>query len=318
MRIFITGGWSMIGRALMDVIRNEFEEQDIPISMIAPKHNELDILDYDQFDYWLSQYPPDCMFALAGWNGGIQFNKEHPAEIFQKNAQMALNTLSLAHKHNVQKVVSVLPSCSYAHGSDVLTEMDFLKGPPHQSVECHGMAKRIYFEYSRQLHRQYGRNYVCCVLNNVMGPYDSFDESKTKVIGGLINRFYNAKLNNLPEVECWGTGSPLRSFLFSEDAAMGILLTMKTDDYPLQVINIDGEEEVSIKEVAETIADVVGYTGKITWLKEKPDGQMRKKLDTKTMKMTLGWSPQTSFREGIEKTVRWYEENILPTITGTT
>lgn len=317
--VLVTGGSSMIGRQLVPLLRDEGFE------VFAPSKMEMNCLVlqsvYDYFD----KHQPDYVIHLAGYNGGIEFNKRFPADIYMQTAWMALSVLGAASFYS-KKVVSVLPSCAYFPGkqyirndewgtpyiandgvADVLYERNFAKGEPHESVACHGLAKRILFDYSRQLHKQFKLNAVSCVLNNCYGPNARHDEPlRLKVADALIQRFCDTKANGGKTVQVWGTGQSRREFLFAKDAAIGILKVLQHYDDPTEVINIGSGTDVSIKELAELIRDIVDPSITIEFDTSKPDGQMKKMFDNTKMKNLLRWEPSTELADGIKETVDWY------------
>lgn len=315
--VLVTGGSSMIGRQVIKKLNERGAAH-----VLSPTHNEVDLLNLFELEGYFydlrvcgQHHKIDYIVHLATYSGNIQFNKNFPADIYFRTSQMALNILDFAHREEVEKVVSVLPSCAYSafdkdgHTKEVLFEKEFDDGHSHPSVDCHGHAKRVLFDLSRMMHKQHGHNYVCCVLNNSMGEFDSFDIDKTKVIGGMIKKFVEAKRANFPYVECWGTGAPRREFIHCEDAAEGIIRTLEMYDDPQEVINIGGVAEISIKALAELIASLCNYQGKIVWLTDKGDGQMRKRLNNRKMLDILKWQPQISLEEGIVRAIRYYEDN---------
>lgn len=310
-KVMITGGGSMIMRAVEKALHKYARWGEVEII----RHKNCDLTDQSQFRARIKAFQPDYVIHGAGYNGNIQFNQKYMAVIFWRTAQMALNVLSVCSDWRIPKVVSILPSCAYSYADkegkpkELLREEEFEDGPPHPSVECHGLAKRVLFDYSRMISQQYGLNYVCCVLNNAYGPHDSFDPDKTKVIGGLIKKFVDAQENNLPSVECWGTGSPRREFIYSEDAGEGIVRVLEEyDDFSLP-INLGCGYDISIKELAELIAQLVGYKGEIKWDVSKGDGQMKKLFSNIRMKELLRWEPKIHLVTGLSRTITWYKEN---------
>lgn len=308
-RIMVTGGTSMLGACTC----KELEKKGALVDEVP--HKECDLLDEKDVNKRFSEFMPDMVVHCAGFNGGISFNKQFPATIYYRTAQMGLNVLTACAINDVKKVVSILPSCAYSafdkddEPRQLLMEKDFLNGSSHESVFCHGESKRILYNYSRQLHKQFNLNYVCAILNNCMGPRDSFDPDKTKVVGALIKKFVDAKRNGAPHVEVFGTGAAKREFLFSEDAGEGIVRVLESYDDPTLPINLGGGTEISIKKLAEKIKGLVGYEGKIKYLSEYPDGQLRKLLSDTRTKDLLGWSPKTRIDTALKRTIEYYEEN---------
>lgn len=310
--VLITGPSSMIGQQLCE------KADDRNYNVFTIGHDQCDLTDSDQVTKYFNKLNRanikiDRVIHAAGWNGGIEWNKRFPATIYYKTAMMGLNVLTHAQRYYPQsKTISILASCSYPDLGDQLIEKHLWDGPPNNTVECHGSAKRLLDAYSRQLNKEHEYKAVTCVLTNSYGPGDSFHLSKTKVVGALIRKFVEAQQQKLPEVHCWGTGKPLREFMYCEDAANAILDACKLYEDYSQPINIGSGQEVSIKVLTEIIASAVEYTGEIIWETDKPDGQMRKRLDLTRMYdlgiPTLFWKP-THIVDGIRNTVGWYIEN---------
>lgn len=268
-----------------------------------------DLTDLDKTWRFIRSTQPDYIIHLAGYNGGIKFNKEHPMPIFFRTSRMALNVIECAALAGVKKVVSIISSCAYPDSGDhPLYEGTLWSGMPNSSVECHGLSKRILDAASRQVYKELGLPYVCCVLTNCFGEHDRFHPDRSKVVGGLIKRFVEARDNNLPYVECWGTGKPVRELMYAADAGESIVQVLERYDNPDMPINIGSRQEISIKELVDLIVKIVNYKGKVVWLTEKGDGQMRKFLDSSTMQTMLNVQI-TPFEEALTRTIRWYENN---------
>lgn len=327
--VLITGGSSMIGKQLIPILKSD------GYNVLAPTKDEMNCMVlqavYDYFD----KYKPKYIFHLSGFNGGISFNAKYPADIYFQTAWMALSVLSAASFYS-DKVVSVLPSCAYYPyyrrltiedgmtkdvdeiPAQLLCEKEFESGEPHPSVACHGLSKRILFDYSRQMNKQFKMNAVCCVLNNCYGPYARHDEpERLKVADNLIQKFCDAKqkkrstkldITDKDPVIVWGTGSPRRELLFSKDAAEGIYKVFQHYDNPQEVINVGSGTDVSIKDLAEKIRDIVDPEIQIVYDTSKPDGQMKKLFDNSKMKELLRWEPKTSLEDGLRETIEWYNK----------
>lgn len=259
---------------------------------------------------------PDYVFHLAGHNGGIAYNDAFPADIFFKNTIMGLNVLEACQRHKVKKVVSVVASCAYPEYGfgylggffprEIMEEHAFLDGETHASVACHGYAKRNLQLASSFYRKQYGLEAVCACPTTLYGPGDSYDPQRTKVMGGLIKRFVDAADNGSQSVTCWGTGSPMREFLYVEDAAKLLVETMLhygDSDIPL---NLGSGQEYSIKDTANMVASRVVFNGEIHWDSTKPDGQYRKRLDTTRMNEILPRIEFTTLEQGIDRTIADY------------
>jgi len=297
--IWVTGATSMIGRTVVENLQLEG-------CKVYGTNSNVNLMDDADICYMLGVRHYDAIIHCAGYNGGIQFNDNFPATIYFKNATMALKLLHYARIYGVKKVVSILPSCAYADmGSKVYTEQDFETGPSNSSVRCHGHAKRVLYDFSLNMYKQYKFNSVCAVANNSYGPFDSTRLHKTKVVMAAIKKIVDAKKDGVKSVEFFGTGAPKRSFVYCADVGKSLVQILKYYDDPTSVINIDSGEEVSIKELVDTIATLVGYEGKIVFDTTKPDGQMRKLLDN-TKLNNLCKIDYTPLETGLKQTIDWY------------
>lgn len=302
-RVMVTGGESMIGRAIVQ------ELYKLGASVDPVPHRQCDLLYQEDVHDRFAMFRPDYVIHAAGWNGGMAWCKQHPATIYYRTATMALNVYTIAAKFNVKKVLGILASCSYPDNKiPHYQECNLWGGLPNPSIECHGLAKRIIADYGRQITKQYDTNCVYCILNNSYGPYDSYHPDKTKVVGAMIRRFVEAKQQNLPEVVCWGSGTPLRDFIYAEDAGRAIVKCLLTYNDPREGLNITTGTEISIKDLSLMIAELVGYKGNIFWDTTKPDGQMRKSLSSAKQReiFYMDWTP---IKEGLAKTIEWYINN---------
>lgn len=318
-KLFITGGTGFLGKYVTDIMSKDYR-------VWSMGRRTLDLMDRESISSIFEEYLPDYVIHLAGYNGGIKFNLDFPADIFYKNTIMGLNLLDVCANNGVKKIVSMTTSCAYpktniayinepfynyitAEDRQEYYEQTFFDGDIDDTVACHGFAKRNLALASNFYKKQYGLNAVTLCSTTLYGPGDSFDVNKTKVMGGLIAKFVQAKQRKEPVVTCWGTGNPLREFLYVADAAklMSLsLLTYNDNKYPL---NIGSGQEVSIKQLAEMVAKVVKYNGRIEWDTSKPDGQYRKKLNLNKQKQVLGDISFTPLEEGIQNTVDWYWRN---------
>lgn len=299
MMSMVLGSESMIGKELCSLLPN----------CVQISHKYYDLIDFescrDAFDNieWCNYKE---VYMLAGFNGNLNFCTENAAEIYYQTTQMNLNVLRCCQIYKVDKVVSVIASCSYPDlGTRILEEKDINNGDCNISVEAHGYAKRTILHYSRQLYRQYGIKTVNAILTNCYGPGDRFDVSRTKVVGAVIKKLCDAKLNGQQEVTFFGTGSPKREIMFARDAAKALFqLGESYDDY-MKPINVGSDQEIDILNLVLMVSDLVDYRGGINWDTSKPDGQMRKKLSTNKMKdyVSLDCTPLV---EGLKETIQYY------------
>ncbi len=319
--VFVTGHAGFLGRHLS----RELARRGANVWCVI----DAELLDANFVDKFLSGLNPfDYMFHLAGWNGGIKFNQEQPARIFHDNTIMGLNVLQACMKHSVRKVVSIVASCAYpefewvaernwdgdisAQAKAFMCEEEFLDGPPHDSVACHGYAKRNLQLASKFYREQYGLNAVCVCPTTLFGPGDSIDPQRTKVLMAVVKKVVDAKRNNADSITFWGTGSPMREFLYVEDAAK--LITQAAMDYndSSMPLNLGTGQEFSIRELVEKVVAAVGYEGSVNWDSSQPDGQMRKRLVLDRMTRILGPFTPTPFDEALKKTIDWYTHEPVP------
>jgi nucleoside-diphosphate-sugar epimerase len=251
---------------------------------------------------------PDYCIHAAGYNGGIEFNRMYPADIFYANTIMGLNVHYACQYIGVKKLLSIMTSCAYPDtGMEVLKEETFWEGSPNKTIRAHGIAKRTLQTASEAYNDQYELNAATVCVTNLYGPKDTFNLVRTKVVGALIRKFVEA-LDNNESVECWGTGSPMREFMYVEDAAEAIVQALQKYDDSTQPLNIGTGQDISIKELVEYVIKATEFKGSVNWNTDKPDGQMKKLLDTTRMSNYVDIKP-TNIEEGIKKTVDWYRGN---------
>lgn len=249
----------------------------------------------------------DYIIHLAGYNGGISFNQSYPFDIFTRNTIMSINALKISLSCKSTKFLGVLTSCGYpSKNGDNIFEDTYLDDKPHESISSHGFAKRNLLISCQMANKQYGLNAVCVVPNTIYGPGDTVDPLRTKVMMAMIKRFVDAKISNQNEVICWGTGNPIREFIYVKDTAELIIQSLISYDDVSKPLNLSTGQFLSIKELAEKVATIVDFKGNILWDNSKPDGQNQKVLNTETMgRLFKNFSP-TKLEFGIKETVDWY------------
>ena len=246
---------------------------------------------------------------LAAKVGGVKANEDEIADFYLVNSSLNQRILDAAHRGKAKKVLSLLSTCVYPDAPYVtypLTEDQLHLGPPHHSNFGYAYAKRMVDVMSRAYRQQYGCNFITAIPNNLYGENDNFDLENSHVIPALIRKVWEAKINKEPSVFCWGDGSPLREFTYSEDIARILLFLMENYDEP-EPINIGNTDEYSIKEVVEMICDILGYDGELEWQTDQPSGQHRKPCSNQRL-LDLGWNKEnyTPLKEGLKKTCEWF------------
>lgn len=302
-KVLVTGGFGFFGRGICKALETRKAEA-VPVGS-----REANLLDLESFMQLLDSVRPDYCIHAAGYNGGIEFNRMYPADILYTNTIMGLNLHHGCEYLEVKKVLSIMTSCAYPDtGMEVLKEEDFWNGLPNKTIRAHGIAKRILQTSAEAYGEQYDLKSVTACVTNLYGPHDTFNLVRTKVVGALIRKFVEARLEGGDSVECWGTGDPMREFMYVDDAGEAIVQALEKYEDNSLPLNIGTGKDISIKQLVEHIVEAVGYEGEVDWNTDKPDGQMKKLLDVSRMKSTIDISPM-SVKDGIEKTVNWYSSN---------
>lgn len=302
-KIYISGHSGLVGKALIA----ELEKQGYT-NIVTRTHGELDLLDQKATSTFFRQEKPEYVFHLAAKVGGINGNKTYPADFIYENIQINTNVIHAAHENCVAKLLNFGSVCIYPVAADVpVKEESLLTGPLEYTNEGYAVAKIASLMMCKKYKEQYGENFISVMPANLYGPNDNFHRENAHVIPMLIERFIESKETGKAEVTVWGTGKPTRDFLYIEDLANGLVFLMNSFD-GLEQINIGPGYETSIKELAETIKHVVGFSGELVFDTTKPDGTPRRYLDT-THINNLGWKAEISLEDGIHRTVEWYLQN---------
>jgi len=303
--ILVTGGSGMIGGALRDLM----PEATFIDSKMYDLRNQLDV------GYLFINTKPDYVIHLAAKVGGVKANVENLGSFYYDNMMINTNVLDAARKYKTKKVLSFLSTCIYPDEVVYpLTEEQIHDGPPHSSNYAYAYAKRMLDVQSQAYRAQYGCNFITVVPNNLFGEYDNFDLENSHLIPAIIRKVYEAKEEN-KDVVLWGDGKALREFTYSKDLAKIVLLLLDKYD-EREPINVGNTNEYSVKEVAETIADIMSFDGKIIWDETMPKGQHRKPSDNSKL-LNMGWdkSDYTPFKKALENTCNWFIEN-YPNVRG--
>ncbi len=301
-RVLVTGGDGFLGTHLVRYLKKLS-----PKKVIIPIFPKYDLRKYE--DCLKVCKNIDLVIHLAANVGGIGYNKEHPAELFDDNILMGVNMMRAARKQNVKKFVALGTICAYPKLTQVpFKEKDLWMGYPEETNAPYGLAKKMQLVQAQAYRDQYGFNAIFLLPVNLFGPGDNFNPKSSHVISALIRKFVEAKEQNKKEAVAWGTGKPTREFLYVEDAAEGILLAAEKYNKS-DPVNLGAGFEISIKELAKLIKKLTGFKGKIIWDKTRPDGQPRRMLDTTRAKKEFGFVAKTSFKEGLKKTVKWFLKN---------
>ncbi len=302
-KIFVAGGDGFLGQNVVKLLQNK--------NLNFVSHSLGDGYDFRNFEQTKELFEKerfDAVINCAAFVGGIQFGYKHSGEIFYNNVLMGSYLMEAARLTGVKRFVNPLSNCVYPAHLIKFKEEDLWSGPPHESVFFYGMVRKISWVQGMAYKQQYHFDSIHLILPNMYGPRDHFDETKSHALGALVMKFLEAKRNNEPEVVVWGTGKPIREWLYVEDGAEALIRALEIESQ-IEPINIGQEEGISILELAKLIKEIVGYHGSIVLDTSKTDGALVKIMEVSKMKKVFNWSPKTKLIEGIKKTVEYYENN---------
>lgn len=302
-KIYIAGHRGLVGSALVRKLQSDGYSH-----LILKTRAELDLLDFQAVHTFFESEKPEYVFLAAAKVGGIHANNTKGAEFIYENLTIQNNIIKNSHDFKVHKLLFLGSNCIYPRiTKQPIKEDYFLDGKPEETNKPYAGAKIAGILTCQAFHKQYGDNFISVMPTNLYGPNDNFDLATSHVFPALIRKFHEAKIRNSPTVTVWGTGSPRREFLHVDDLAEACVHLMNTYDDP-SIVNIGIGEDVSIKEFAELVRDVVGFSGEIVWDTSKPDGTPRKLLDVSKVN-SLGWKARIGLRQGIEQTYQWFVAN---------
>jgi len=303
MTTIVTGGAGFLGSHLVDLLRAD------GIEPIVPRRADVDLTDTNEAAAFFEETKPTQVFHLAAEVGGIGANRDNPGRYWYANLMMGVNVLEQARIHGTEKVVMVGTICSYPKFAPIpFREETLWDGYPEETNAPYGVAKKALLVGAQAYREQYGLNAIVLLPVNLYGPRDNFDLQSSHVIPALIRKMIEARDSGAAEVTLWGDGTPTREFLFVEDAARGLVLAGR-DYNGAEPVNLGTGTEISIKDLAETVATATGFEGEIVWDATEPNGQPRRQLDVTRAKETFGFEAEVSFADGMARTVAWYRAN---------
>ncbi len=316
-KIYVAGHRGLVGSAIMRAL-----EKQGYTNIIFRTHAELDLTDTQAVKQFFEIEKPEYVFFAAAKVGGIQANNIYPADFIRENINIQQNLIHQAYLTKVKRLLFLGSSCIYPKDCpQPIKERYLLTGPLEPTNRPYALAKIAGIEMCWAYNRQYGTNYLAAMPTNLYGQNDNYDLNNSHVLPALIRKFHEAKIQNKPYVEAWGTGAPRREFLYSDDMADACLFLMNLpelkynqlvqDEHKAPLINVGCGEDVTIKELTQLVQKAIYYRGDIKWDATKPDGAMRKLMDVEKLK-DLGWSYQTSLESGIELVYQSFQKDCTP------
>lgn len=303
-KIYVAGHRGLVGSAIVRSLKAKGYT-----NIIGKTHKELDLTNQAAVQQFFEEEKPDVVVLAAAKVGGINANNTYPAEFAYENMQIQCNVIKCCHDYKVKKLLFLGSTCIYPKMAEQpIIEDALLTGALEPTNEAYAIAKIAGLEMCKFFKRQYGDNFISCMPTNLYGPNDNYDLNGSHVMPAMIRKFHDAKVNDTDTVELWGTGTPLREFLYVDDMADACVFLLEEYDGE-QHVNIGTGKEISIKELAETVKKVVGYEGEIYWNTDMPDGTPRKLTNVDKLH-ALGFMHKVELQEGIELSYKWFCENV--------
>lgn len=302
--VLVTGGAGFLGSFVVEALRDRGCTR-----ICVPRRRDYNLVEKEQVLHLYQDFQPEIVLHLAATVGGIGANRANPGRFFYDNMAMGLHLMEEARLRGVQKFVQVGTVCAYPKETPVPFREDHLwNGYPEETNAPYGIAKRALLVMAQSYRKQYGFNAIFLVPVNLYGPRDNFDLETSHVIPAIIRKCLQAREQKQPTVQLWGSGNPTREFLYVEDAAEGILLAAERYNGNLPV-NLGTGNEIRIRDLANQIAQITGFSGSLVWNSDMPDGQMRRCLDVSRADQFFGFRARTSLAQGLRQTVEWYQRS---------
>jgi GDP-L-fucose synthase len=304
-KIYVAGNTGMVGSAIVRMLHMKGY-----INIISSPSSHWDLRRQEEVERFFQINEPEYVYLAAAKVGGICANNDYPAHFIYDNLMIQSNIIEASRKFGVKKLLFLGSSCIYPKfATQPITEDQLMTGALEPTNDAYAIAKIAGIKMCQAYRKQYGFNAISLMPTNLYGPNDNFDLESSHVLPGLIAKFHQAKVSQFPYVQCWGDGTPMREFLHVDDLADACFVCMR--DYDSEDhINVGTGEDITIRELAETISDIVGYKGEIIWNESKPNGTPRKVLNIEKIK-ALGWKPNIDLYSGITKTYEWFKENVI-------
>jgi GDP-L-fucose synthase len=307
-KIVVTGGRGFLGRFVVEKLKEKGCD-----NIFVPRSKEYDLVEKENVRKLYRNTQPNIVIHLASVVGGIGANRENPGRFFYDNLMMGAQLIEEGRNYGIEKFVCIGTICAYPKFAPIpFREEDLWNGYPEETNAPYGIAKKALLVQLQAYRQQYGFKGIYLLPVNLYGPFDNFDPKTSHVIPALIKKCFDAIKEGEEEIVVWGTGKATREFLYVEDCAEGIVLAAERYD-DSEPVNLGAGFEISIKDLVAKIIELTGFMGKVVWDTTKPDGQPRRMLDTGRAEKYFGFKAKTDFNEGLQRTIKWYKENVIKT-----
>lgn len=304
MKVLVVGSKGFLGSWVKKMLLADANHETLEIS----GKESLDITKIEDLQNFVSKHKPEAIINCAAFVGGISYGYKYPARLLYENSKIALNLYEISRKNDVGILINPISNCAYPGHLTTYVESQFFDGPPHESVYNYGIAKRLSVDLGNGYFEQYKFSSANVVLSNMYGPEDHFDIERSHALGALVKKICDAKINNIQKVEIWGSGKPIREWLYVQDGANALIKSLDLEKGH-HFFNVGVQKGISIIDLANTIKKIVNWDGEFFFNADKPDGVYEKKVDGSKGESKLNWMPDIDLEYGIEKTVEWYMVN---------
>jgi len=288
-------------------VKNLLDQNHVNYQEIKNK-KDVDIRNLEELNNFVMQNEFDSIINCSAFVGGIAFGYKYQADLLQINSLMAVNIYEIAKKYKIEKVINPISNCVYPGHLELYEEQNFWNGPPHESVFNYGLSKRLMVGLGESFYQQYGITTSNVIMSNMYGPHDHFEEERSHALGAIIKKVSDAKKSNSKSIEIWGTGKPVREWLYVEDGAKALVKSLNLNDGSY-LFNVGINKGSSINEISDMISHAFNWNGNFVYDSSKPDGVMKKTVNGDYGKRLLDWAPEVKLNDGIKKTVDWYIKN---------
>ena len=288
-------------------VKNLLDQNHVNYQEIKNK-KDVDIRNLEELDNFVTQNEFNSIINCSAFVGGIAFGYKYQADLLQINSLMAVNIYEIAKKYKIEKVINPISNCVYPGHLELYEEKNFWNGPPHESVFNYGLSKRLMVGLGESFYQQYGITTSNVIMSNMYGPHDHFEEERSHALGAIIKKVSDAKKSQSKSIEIWGTGKPIREWLYVEDGAKALVNSLNLNDGSY-LFNVGINKGSSINEISDMISHAFNWNGNFVYDSSKPDGVMKKTVNGDYGKRLLDWAPEVKLNDGIKKTVDWYIKN---------